>query len=311
MKRMIALLLIACIMLAGCRLATDEVNEDGLVNQDRLVGVVVTMEHLDLFDIEAFLKDNPQALKGGEINPVGSEYQNRIYAQEEIEHSATEDGVPCTTVYYNFDHVDGLALLNYRTQTILEDGSVLADTVVGDGSDGIMDVAYRGDLIEGTIYVPVGTSQCAFFLNPVYQDSEGRLYLVGGTGISHQNPGDAIWSMMQNIVSESTETADGASVTRKQEVKITVQATEVADRIAIVQMSGENSLLDRQEFTPEDLPETLTPVEGCAYILVEEYVGGELKRTMVEPDESYISVFVKTDKIYCTSVGTEILWQEK
>lgn len=308
MKKIIVYLLVACIMLTGCRLAIDEVNNDGPVNQDELVGMVVTTEHLDLFDIEAFLKDNPQAMKGGEIGAVGSEYQNRIYAQEKVEHSTTEDGVPCTTVYYNFDHVDGLALLKYRTQTVLEDGSILADTMVGDCSEGIMDVGYRGDLIEGTIYVPVGAQECAFFLNPVYQDAEGKVYLVGGTGISTN---ELLGSMWTNIVEERTETdSNGETVTHKQEAKITIQATEVPDRIAIVQMSGENVMLDRQEYAPEELPETLTPAEGCAYILVEEYTGEDVKRSLIGPDNDHMGVFVKSDEIYCTSRGTTILWAE-
>ena len=307
MKRLIALL-IACVMLTGCQLATDEVNEDGLVNQDQLVGVVVTMEHLDLFDIEAFLKDNPQALRGGEINPVGSEYQNRIYAQEVVENTTTEDGVSATTTYYNFDHVDGMYLLDYQAKTYLEDGSLLADMTVGDCSEGILSVAYLGDRMEGTIYVPRGSGEVCFFTNPVYQDAEGRLYLVAGTGTSNNDLSGSMW---QTITEEYTETIDGEVTTRKREVEIRMESVEVPTKVAIIQMSGENILLDRQEFTPEDLPETLTPVDGCAYILVEEYVGGELKRTMVEPDESYISVFVKTDNIYCTAVGTEILWQEK
>ena len=302
------LLLIVCVMLTGCRLATEEVYNDGMVNHDELVGMVVTTEYLDLFDIEAFLKDNPQALKGGEIDTAG--YQGRIYAQAEIQESTTEDGVPCTTTYYNFDHVDGMALLYYHTQTVLEDGSVLADTVVGDCSDGILRVAYRGDLIEGTIYVPVGEDACVFFLNPVYQDEDGRVYLVAGTGIAHENPGDAIWSMWQNIVEEYTETVDGETTTRSREVKIIIQATRVTDRLAVIQMSGENFVLDRKEYLPEELPETLTPVEGCAYILVEEYAGENLKRTMIEPDERHISVFVRSDKPYCIAAGTEILWPE-
>lgn len=311
MKRKIAILLMICTILTGCQLATDEVNEDGLVNQDRLVGVVVTTEHLDLFDIEAYLKDNPQDLLDGEIGGDTSAYQNRIYAQEEVQHSTTEDGVPCTTTYYNFDHMDGLYLLDYRTQTILEDGSVLADTMVGDCSDGILSVAYRGDSMEGTIYVPVGTEEASFFINPVYQDSEGRLYLVAGTGVSHENPGDTQWSMWQTIDAEYTETIDGETTTQKQEVKIIMETTAVPDRVAIIQMSGENAVLDRQEYIPEEMPETMIPVEGCAYILVEEYTGGELKRTMLEPGDRSIMVFVRTEKGYCTAAGTEILWPEK
>lgn len=306
MKRLFALLL-ACVMLTGCQLATDEVNNSGMMNRDELVGVVVTTEHLDLFDMEAFLKENPQAiLKGGQIDTTG--YEQRLYAQEEIEKSTTEDGVPCTTTYYNFDHVDGMYLLDYQAKTYLEDGSLLADVMVGDCSEGILSVAYHGDLMEGTIYVPRGSGEVCFFMNPVYQDSEGRLYLLAGTGNSTNELSGSMW---HTITEEYTETIDGESTTRKREVKITVEGADVPDKVSIVQMSDENIVLDRQEYAPKDLPESLTPAEGCAYILVEEYTGNEVKRTMIEPDEPYITVYVKSDKNYCTSAEMEILWPEK
>ena len=60
MKKLIALLLALC-MLTGCRLASEEKKEDRL--QDKLVGVLVTFEPLDLdFDIEGYLRDNPGVL---------------------------------------------------------------------------------------------------------------------------------------------------------------------------------------------------------------------------------------------------------
>lgn len=306
MKKLIALLLITCVMLTGCQLATDEVNEDGFIHGDRLVGVVVTTEHLDLFDIEAFLKDNPQALKGGSIGSVGPEYQNRIYAQEELEHSTTEDGVPCTTIYYNFDHLEGIQLLAYQTRTILEDGSVLAETTVCSSTEGIYEAHMGNELNEGTIFVPEG-EEATFFTNPVYQDSDGRLYLVGGTGISNQNMTGSMW---QTITEEFTETENGQEIdSEKREFKICVEAVNITERVVIVQMSGDNTMLGRQEFDPNEMPEELTPEEGCAYLLVEEHVGEEISRTMIEPDDRYITVYVKSDQPYCVARGTEILWQ--
>lgn len=307
MKKRIALLLIACVMLTGCRLATDEVNGDGLLNEDRLVGVVVTTEHLDLFDIEAFLKDNPQALKGGSIGSVGPEYQNRIYAQEEIEHSTTEDGVPCTTIHYNFDHVEGIQLLAYQTQTVLEDGSVLVESTMCSNTEGIYEARMVNGMNEGTIFVPEG-EEASFFTNPVYQDSEGRLYLLAGTGISNQNMTGSMW---QTITEKRTESENGQETASEEYgFKICVKAVTVTERVAVIQMSGDNTVLDRQEFDPDGLPETLTPVEGCAYILVEEYVGDEVSRTMIEPDDRYLTVYIKSDRPYCVAAGTEILWPE-
>ena len=307
MKKLIALMLIACVMLTGCQLATDEVNGDGLLNEDRLVGVVVTTEHLDLFDIEAFLKDNPQALKGGSIGSVGPEYQNRIYAQEKIEHSTTEDGVPCTTIYYNFDHMEGIQLLAYRTQTVLEDGSILAETTMCTSTEGIYEARMGNGMNEGTIFVPEG-EEAHFFTNPVYQDSDGRLYLEGGTGISMQEMQGSMW---QTITEKRTESENGQETASEEYgFKICVKAVTVTERVAIIQMSGANTLLERQEFDPNEMPETLTPVEGCAYLLVEEYVGDAVSRTMIEPDDRYLTVYIKSDQPYCVAAGTEILWPE-
>ena len=307
MKKLIALMLIVCVMLTGCRLATDEVNDNGLVNPDKLVGVVVTTEHLDLFDIEAFLKDNPQALKGGSIGSVGPEYQNRIYAQEEIENSTTEDGVPCTTVYYNFDHMEGIKLLAYQTKTVLEDGSVLSETTVCSNTEGIYEARMGNGMNEGTIFVPEG-DEAAFFTNPVYQDSDGRLYLLAGTGISMQEMQGSMW---QTITEKRTESENGQETASEEYgFKICVTAVTVTERVAIIQMSGDNTVLDRKEFDPNEMPEELTPEEGCAYILVEEYAGDEISRTMIEPDDRYITVYVKSDQPYCVARGTEILWPE-
>lgn len=307
MKKIFALLLIVALALSGCQLATDEVREGGFVNRDRLVGVVVTTEHLDLLDIEAYLRDHPQDLMDGKIGGNTAAYQNRIYAQEEIEETTTEDGVPCTTTHYNFDHMEGIQLLAYEAKTYLEDGTLHARYTSCVSTEGIYNARMSNGLNEGTIYVPEGDPAC-FFTNPVYQDSEGRLYLVEGTGISNQNMTGTMW---KTITEEYTETTNGGETdTVKREFKIAVEAVNVTERVAIVQMGGDNTLLDRQEYDLEEMPENLTPVEGCAYILVEEYAGDELKRTMIEPDEKYITVYVKSDKSYCTAMGTQILWPE-
>ena len=56
MKKLFALIL-AVLMLAGCQLASEEKRED--TTQDRLAGVFITFERLDLdFDIEGWLNDN-------------------------------------------------------------------------------------------------------------------------------------------------------------------------------------------------------------------------------------------------------------
>ena len=62
MKRIMAIIL-AVLMLAGCQLASEEKKDDR--TQDKLVGMFVTFEHLNLdFDMEGLLEDHPEALHG-------------------------------------------------------------------------------------------------------------------------------------------------------------------------------------------------------------------------------------------------------
>ena len=101
MKKLLALIL-AVLMLTGCQLASEEKNEDQF--QDKLVGVLVTFEPLDLdFDIEGYLRDNPGVLKGEEVvlEPgEGLEYGQRLWAE------VTEEG-------WSFPGIEGTTLRQF------------------------------------------------------------------------------------------------------------------------------------------------------------------------------------------------------
>jgi hypothetical protein len=63
-KRSLAVCLAVCFLLtlAGCQLAVEDAG--GTNNGDRLIGVFVTKEYLDLFDTEGYLNDNISKLSG-------------------------------------------------------------------------------------------------------------------------------------------------------------------------------------------------------------------------------------------------------
>lgn len=306
-KRLLLMLLAAALLLTtGCQLAVETVNEDGPYHQDRLAGVVVTTEYLDLFDMEAYLNDNLGDIMDGK-DADQSAYQGRIYAREKIEEETNDEGVKCTTKYYNFDHVDGIPLLYYSAQTIREDGSLLADFTTGECGEGLWDVCFGGELTEGTIYYPADGGEAMVYLNPVYQDSEGRLYLVSGRGMN----GDAlIGEMSMNIHEERTETMDGEERTFRREFKITIKRTPIADQIVICQMDDGNQLINRLTVTPEELPEELIPMDSCAYLIVEEHVDGEITRRMLQPGDNYLTVYLRSEKAYCLGKGMDIRWPE-
>ena len=52
----ICLATILLIILSGCRLAREDAGENA--SEERLIGVFLTTESLDLFDFDSYLKDN-------------------------------------------------------------------------------------------------------------------------------------------------------------------------------------------------------------------------------------------------------------
>lgn len=303
-KRILILMLAMTLLLTGCQLAVETVNEQGMHNPDRLVGVVVTTEYLDLFDMEGYLDDNLGAIMAGK-NPDQFDYQGRLYAQEEVEYSITEDGKDCYTTYYNFDHVDGIALLYYTAYTYTESGELLAEFTIGVTDDGLWDVHFSMELTEGSVYFSENSGEIMLYVNPVYQDSDGKLYLVQGDCM---HSADGLGSMSMWYTETQTETTGGESSTRKREIKITAEWVPVAERLALIQMNAENQIIARQEYIPEELPEELTPEADCAYIILEQYAGGEVTRQMLQKEDTYFTVHIMGDAPYCLGTSTNILW---
>jgi hypothetical protein len=94
--------------LAGFSLANPEAAKS--LQEDRLVGVFITTEYLDLFDFEKYLNDNMGSFGGGEIRMDGetAEYQGRLYAAlKERSMKNEENGELVTTKEYVFEEVEG------------------------------------------------------------------------------------------------------------------------------------------------------------------------------------------------------------
>lgn len=305
-RLMLIIAVVLGLLLSGCQLAVDTVNEEGMVSQDRLAGIVVTTEHLDLFDMEGYLNDNLNAIMAGR-NPDQSAYQGRLYAREEIEEGITDSGKAYTRKYYHFDNVEGMALTYYTSHTWLEDGTLLEEFTTGECGDGFWDVHFGTEETEGTIYLPMGGEEVILHLNPVFQDEEGRLYLTTGNGM-HIDSWLGNCSMDYH---EEIKENDGEEETIYQrKFKVTVQRTEIADTVVVLQMDGNNQVIDRLECAPEELPEELTPMADCAYILLEQHNGGTVTRQMFQQEDTYITVHTRGDGLICGGSIMNLIWEE-
>lgn len=292
MKRLIAIIL-AVLMLSGCQLASEEKREDQL--QDKLVGVFVTFDHMDLeFDIEGWLSDNPDAFRDGDVTLEPGE--SMAYAGK-LPVTVGEDGwvVPeheglSIGRYWNGEYWTG-----FSTEGICELNSHIN---AGDNGDTID--------VEGTVYFPAG-AQVMLCTNPVYQTAEGEYYVMQGTTFqSSLETG----SMSQSIEDEKTWIVDGEETIYSAKFTTTVQGVHLAQQVTLIWMSAEHEELDRAEYVPGQLPESVTPVAGAAYLIAEETAGEKVTRMLHQPGDEPIRVFCQSEQPWCLPDFMQVDWPE-
>lgn len=308
-KKLFALALALSVFLCGCSLAQEETLDGRSSTGDMLIGVFITEEHLDLFDFEAYLNDNlDKVMNGGLIEGDTSAYENRIYAVRE---GKEEDGV--SSNYYVFEGLEGYP---FFTPTITEGIETYTTICMENGISEIkQDIKSVDDSIleltlTGTMYVASDLDYVSFFLNPVYQDVEGNVYLTAGTGLS-TNGLRVGGSMSQNYNEEVTVTTNGESTTKRCYVEVTYEGVNRPEEITVLQMSADHLVLSRETYTPGKLPKEITPLEDTEYFLVETRHAGGTDREIFGRDQVQIKSYVAVENGICENVLTKILWNEE
>ena len=288
MKKLIALILAVC-MLAGCQLASEEKKEDP--HQDKLVGVFVTFEPMELgFDIEGWIEDNG-ITDGAEIS-----MEESLQYQEKLPVTLSDEGwiVPghegiSVGRYWNGEYWTG-----FSSEGICEMNSNIA---AGDDGDNIK--------VEGTVYFPAD-AEVMLCTNPVYQTPEGEFYVVQGQSF-HSNVGTG--SMSQSVRDEKNWTENGTSHTFCAEFKTTVQGVELAEKVVLVWMGGENEELSRAEYIPGELLEEIQPPTDADYLIVEQINGDTIHRSLYQPGDEHITVYYQGEQPWCLPDIVEIIWK--
>lgn len=315
----LALLLSLC----GCRLAQPDEGGEG-VRRDRLIGCYVTTEHLNLFDMEAYLNDNIGRLSGGgniTLDGDTSQYQGRIYAELVTETLTNENGESYEYSEYRFTELEGISLF---APTVNKDGesyiTSVTDTPVNDvhfGSKSIDNgtgVETQGVDLEGTVYIPADGRAAKFYMNPVYQSDDGSVYLTAGSGLQYDTTLGGASTL--SLSDEQTRTVNGEeSISYTAAVKMNFDAVAVPTLVRVIEMDAENSVLKTVDIIPGELPETYEPLGGTAYLLLETYTADEegnevIARSIAEKDgeEKNITVFVPVDEGYLVKALCEVLW---
>jgi hypothetical protein len=314
-KRWIAVLLATAVVLSltGCQLASEDTAEN---TKDRLAGVFITYEYLDLFDFDGYLKDNVSGFPGGDISEdVNSEkYRGRLYATLKERVLTNEDtGEETVTEEYVFEGVEGFA---YLAVTDGNNGPVIfrSDEAISDKYSGLSgDDAEDKITLEGTIYsAPGNDGFITYYINPVYQNSDGSIYAMSGGGFSiDATQGKGYYTNM--LEETTTVTENGTDKKSSTSIEISFATMFRPEKIVLLQMDADSNILSKGEYAPGEVPKTLTPEAGTVYIVAETYKSGNagtayVTRELYEQQDEYLYTFFCRDDNICIKTGTKLEW---
>ena len=287
-KLAIALILALALSLPGCSL----LREDGEPSEtDRLVGVYITESYIDTFDFEAYFQDNASSLSGGgEISREDTEkYSQRIYAEVvDGKTSFPIVGVPMIAARYEKDG---------ESYTGSDCGDKLADVHLSiNNSDDMV-----ATVLTGEIFTDSGSGRVTAYCNPVYQQADGRIYLVPGEGMTADSGGSMVFSL-----SDSRESAVEGEQGYGMEITLTATGRYPSDKLAVLLYSADGELMGRTEYAPEDMPEEIA-ADGAAWAVFEDYTRDFLGEPQVirrliaaGSDEGFLSLHMEPGEVFYT-----------
>lgn len=277
-KRCVLPLLLAMMLLfSGCSLAQPEGSEAG-GQDDPMVGVLVTLEPLNLFDMEGYFRDHAQTiLNGGKIRPEETEkYQNALFAEWD---DASQT--------YSFPDVDGYIWL--CTIESDEEGSyskIQTSPIFCDGTSHVS-VTDEGEsyVFSATIYAEYGNTASCFYANPIYQAADGTIYARSAAGVLLSG-GDTVRTAMTQTQNQTlSETKNGEKQTRSFECAIRFEIAAAPQTVTLFWMDEEDGVLRREAYKAGSLPEALD-ADGAQFLLaIETGADGTQTRRVYGPED--------------------------
>lgn len=260
------------IVLCGCQLALEDAGEVSL--KDNLVGVFVTFESINAINLESI-----------DMEKLLTEGKQISYANNPGKIFATKD----SGEKYVFEGIEGIALFQEKVHTDLE------RTTVVHGDDGFTDAKINTSDNSNELSAAIGysgTDNKTFFINPVYQTSDGRIYAVAGTGIS----GSEVTKTMSETY---TQTENGRKTEYKSSVAIMIKRVKPTERIVIKQMDDKDQVVEVTEITRDNIPDSIEVKSDTAYMIAENHNGtNEIERTLLDIEEnSYSCMFANENGI--------------
>lgn len=291
--------------------AAEDIVDEG---SDRFVGVYITRGYLDLFDHDAYMMDNAEAIFAGDVDPNAADaYQGRLYASlTDDPYTNPETGMTTTTKKYVFEGVEGIAF--FCAQYADELGTFWSsggDERVADTHSSFASTdAGESIALEGTIYISTAAGATDFYMNPVYQTSDGDVYLISGTGLSFGGEVVEGMSSTHEMKEEHKSTVNGETTSVTGAVKLSFTYIDTPNTIKIIQMDADSRLISNTEYAPDEMPGRIDAVSGAQYIVVETYGDKHITRELFQPSDTMLYAFCPDADGICIKKYSDIDWDE-
>lgn len=293
---------------------TKQSDDSAGMQSDRLIGALITKEYLDLFDEESYFQDHASTLiNGGRIDEQeAAQYSDRLYASfvPDKDNPENSDVV--------FEGIDGISAFCYFANTADGYGCwrSSADEGYSDGHTHLTDADNLERIeMEGTIYTSTMSGWKCFYINPMYQTEDGKIYAVSGSGNAFG--GDVVpgMSCSQTLTESKTTTLNGEKMTVEAEININFAFMDVPASVTVLQFDNENHVIAQDVYTTDHLPTEIVPVTDAQYLMLEmtgrSSDGSEtIERQLVQRTDNYAYAFSVREDGICVKHDIEIIWQK-
>ncbi len=300
------LLCVLLLTLSGCQLAKEEKE-----TADQFIGIYLTTEYLDTMDVEAYLNDHLDDVSETLVveQGEGQEYQEKLYAvdvSQDPSHPA-----------YEFPGWEGIAV--YCVPVPILDGEGVCWTP-GEAPEVFQYHEYSASdemdeiVITADLYVSAEDGPQEFYGNPMYLTPEGKVYLIGGTGISgdFRQAGTSVSKTIEQTTSITTN-----EETRQQRcvVKLNVTSVLPLEKTVLLQLDADSQVIQRSEFLPGQVPPSITPAGETAYLVVESHRvsrSGQqtVERELFDRQDSSFSTYEEGENGFFCRADTSLAWTE-
>lgn len=319
MKNKKWIVIILCVALAAAAFGigfsgmfdlTKQTEQKTGTESDRLIGALITEEYLDLFDFDSYFQDNASHIvNGGMIDgQEASQYYERLYATTtpgEHHSEVTFEGVNGISIFCAYIETDGEGYWTSSGDEGYADGHWhLTDT----------DELQRIEM-EGTVYSSTISGWKCFYVNPMYQTADGKIYVVPGSGNSFGGDVTPGMSSSQTLTESKTTVVNGEKKTVEAEIKVTFTFMDPPASITVMQFDKENQAIAQDNYNVDGIPTEISPLKDAQYIIVETVGtasdGSEaIQRQLVQLEDDCAYAFAIREDGICVQRGITINWEK-